>query len=72
MNYESDIIVSCASLAGSAIGVIRMSGAGSVDILDAHFTALTNKKLSEYTPGNLRPGYIKDVTGVQVDQCMAV
>lgn len=55
----------------SAIGILRLSGPQAVSAVSACFTPQSGKKLTDYTPGHLVLGYLKDETGAVLDQCLA-
>ena len=56
----------------SAIGIIRLSGEGCIDIAGKVFTLYNNKPLNEAPDRKLVLGTLKDKAGRTIDQCMAV
>ena len=56
----------------SAIGIIRMTGAGCADVADKVFTRLNGKPLASAPERKLVLGYLKDAQGCTIDQCCAV
>ena len=56
----------------SAIGIIRLSGAGCIEVADKVFTLYNKKTLSQIPPRKLMLGQLHDKSGRVIDQCMAV
>ena len=68
----SDTIAAIATGAGrSAIGIVRLSGPESRRAVEALFTPFSGKKLSDYPPGMLVYGALRDQEGKLLDQCLA-
>ena len=55
----------------SAIGILRLSGPEAVAAVSACFTPLSGKKLTDYAPGRLVLGTLRDREGAALDQCLA-
>lgn len=55
----------------SAIGILRLSGPEAVSAVSACFFPASGKKLTDYSPGRLVLGYLKDERGAVLDQCLA-
>ena len=55
----------------SAIGIIRLSGSGCIDVARSVFEAISGKPLTQATDRKLVIGYLKDKHGRTIDQCMA-
>lgn len=62
MNYSEQTAIAAISTAmsNSGIGIVRMTGEGSVDIADRIYKGKTNKKLSEQPSHTIHYGYICD------------
>ena len=56
----------------SAIGIIRMTGAGCADVADKVFTRMNGKPLAEAPERKLVLGDLRDAQGRVIDQCCAV
>ena len=56
----------------SAIGIIRMTGAGCADVADRVFTRMNGKSLSQAPERKLVLGDLHDAQGRVIDQCCAV
>ena len=56
----------------SAIGIIRMTGAGCADVADKVFTRMNGKSLAEAPERKLVLGDLHDSQGRIIDQCCAV
>jgi tRNA modification GTPase len=56
----------------SAIGIIRLSGEGCIDIAGKVFTLYNNMHLSQAPDRKLMLGTMQDKQGRTIDQCMAV
>ncbi len=56
----------------SAIGIIRMTGAGCADVADRVFTRINGKSLSEAPERKLVLGDLHDAQGRIIDRCVAV
>ncbi len=59
-------------LAVSAIGILRLSGEGCIDIAEKVFTFNNEKSLSQAPERKLVLGNLHDRSGRVIDQCMAV
>ena len=57
--------------ARSAIGILRLSGPESVQAVGALFTPASGKKLTDYAPGALVYGTLRDRQGRALDRCLA-
>ncbi len=57
---SNDIIIAPATLAGGAIAIVRLSGEGSVELVDSIFRGVRDVKLSEAKGYTLHYGYIAD------------
>ena len=55
----------------SAIGILRLSGPEAVAAVSACFTPLSGKELTDYAPGRLVLGTLRDREGAVLDQCLA-
>ena len=56
----------------SAIGIIRMTGAGCAEIADKVFTRMNGRSLREAAERKLVLGDLHDAQGRVIDQCCAV
>ncbi len=56
----------------SAIGILRLTGDGCIDIANQVFTAASGRALSQVRDRLLVLGELKDAQGRAIDQCMAV
>ena len=56
----------------SAIGIIRMTGAGCADVTDKDFTRMNGKSLAEAPERKLVLGDLHDSQGRVIDQCCAI
>ena len=56
----------------SAIGIIRLTGDGCIDIAGKVFTLNNKKPLSEATERKLVLGQLKDRQGRVIDSCCAI
>ena len=67
----SDTIAAIATGAGrSAIGIVRLSGPGSLGAVEKLFTPASGRKLSQYPVGTLAYGTLRDEQGRVLDQCL--
>lgn len=67
----SDTIAAIATGAGrSAIGIVRLSGPGSLGAVEKLFTPASGRKLSQYPVGTLVYGTLRDEQGRVLDQCL--
>ncbi len=72
MNHYTDTIAAIATGMGrSAIGIIRISGAHAVDVLERVFTPAGKMPLRERGAGTLIFGDLRDESGALLDQCLA-
>lgn len=55
----------------SAIGILRLSGPEALSAVSACFTPLSGKPLTDYGPGRLVLGTLRDSQGAVLDQCLA-
>ncbi len=68
----SDTIAAIATGAGrSAIGIVRLSGPGSLSAVEKLFTPASGKKVSDYPVGTLVYGTLRDEKGRVLDRCLA-
>ena len=68
----SDTIAAIATGAGrSAIGIVRLSGPEIRRAVEALFTPFSGKKLTDYPPGMLVYGALRDREGKLLDRCLA-
>ena len=56
----------------SAIGIVRLSGEGTRDVLAALFTPANGKAVSDLPYRRMTYGDVRDETGALLDRCMAV
>ena len=69
----SDTIAAIATgAARSAIGILRLSGPGSLAAVERLFTPVSGKKLGDYPVSTLVYGVLRDEQGRVIDQCLAV
>ncbi len=69
---QTDIIAAIATgLAESGIGIVRVSGAGSIPLVDSLFRPLKSRSLAETTPYRMRLGKVED-EGQTVDEALVV
>ena len=72
MRNDSDTIAAIATGSGrSAIGILRISGSGAVEVLERVFTPKGKTPLTDRAPGTLIFGYLKDAEGGLLDECLA-
>ncbi|HIS53078.1 MAG TPA: tRNA uridine-5-carboxymethylaminomethyl(34) synthesis GTPase MnmE [Candidatus Onthomonas avicola] len=55
----------------SAVGILRLSGPGSLAAASACFTPRSGRLLGDYPPGRLVLGTLRDASGAVIDQCLA-
>lgn len=55
----------------SAIGILRLSGPEAVQAVCGCFTPQSGRALTDYGPGRLVLGTLRDRTGAVIDQCLA-
>ena len=56
----------------SAIGVIRISGEGAVELADAVFRPINGRRMADMPPGRLTYGNLVSCSGEVIDSCMCV
>ncbi|MCR4854496.1 MAG: tRNA uridine-5-carboxymethylaminomethyl(34) synthesis GTPase MnmE, partial [Prevotella sp.] len=66
MNQDANTICALATAPGGALGIIRVSGARSYEILSRIF----NKKVDSFLPNSVHYGEIIDAEGKQVDEVL--
>lgn len=64
--------IAAISSAGGPIGLIRISGAGAIDAVDAVFTAKNGKPMRDAPTQKLVYGFLQDKEGRLIDACFAV
>ncbi len=70
---KTDIVCTISSAAGvSAIGVVRLTGANSLDLVDKFFITPSNKKLSDFNARYMAYGHIVDSNKKVIDEVMVV
>lgn len=65
-----ECICALATPAGGAIGIIRISGTGSIDIADKVFVAANKKSLADAKANTIHYGEIKDKEGNTIDEVL--
>lgn len=65
-----ECICALATPAGGAIGIIRISGTGSIDIADQVFVAANKKSLADAKANTIHYGEIKDKNGNTIDEVL--
>lgn len=65
-----ECICALATPAGGAIGIIRISGTGSIDIADKVFVAANKKSLADAKANTIHYGEIKDKNGNTIDEVL--
>lgn len=65
-----ECICALATPAGGAIGIIRISGTGSIDIADQVFVAANKKSLADAKANTIHYGEIKDKEGNTIDEVL--
>lgn len=70
MNYINDNICALATPQGAgAIGIVRLSGSGSIEIIDRFFTALSGRKMADTVSNKMVYGTFS-ANGKLLDECM--
>ena len=70
MDYINDNICALATPQGAgAIGVVRLSGSGSIEIIDRFFTALSGRKMADTVSNKMVYGTFS-ANGKLLDECM--
>lgn len=69
-HHTQDTICAIATAQGGAIGVIRVSGAEAVSIVQRIFIPTGKKKLADCPPSTLNFGTIRDAEGAIVDEVL--
>lgn len=54
----------------SAIGIVRLSGDKSIDIIDRLFFPASGRKMSSYAPHALVYGELRSISGEAIDSCL--
>ncbi len=65
-----DIIVAPATMSGGAIAIVRLSGEGTIELVDKMFTPRSGKSLSEAKGHTIHYGEIVDREGTVVDDVL--
>ena len=69
MSINNQTIVAIGTKPGeAAIGIVRMSGDKSIEIVDKIFSATNKKKISEMRTFSMAHGFILDHEGEYIDQ----
>lgn len=70
MNYINDNICALATPQGAgAIGIVRLSGSGSIEIIDRFFTALSGRNMADTVSNKMVYGTFS-ANGKLLDECM--
>lgn len=70
MDYINDNICALATPQGAgAIGIVRLSGSGSIEIIDRFFTALSGRKMADTVSNKMIYGTFS-ANGKLLDECM--
>ena len=70
MKNQEECICALATPAGSAIGIIRLSGSDAITLTDKIFQSANGKSLEEAKPYTLHYGEIKDKDGNTIDDVL--
>jgi len=72
MIQEDTISAVTTAPGNAAIGIVRISGSGALEITDKMFFAASGKKLGTYPSHTMVYGFIKDGKGTKIDEVMTV